>query len=36
MKMIEDENMYNTANEIGIDLMQGRYLDNKHFTGVRN
>lgn len=33
MKMIEDENMYNTACEIGIDLMQGRYLDNKNNTG---
>ncbi len=36
MKMIEDENMYNTACEIGIDLMQGKYLDNKNFTGEIN
>ena len=36
MKMIEDENMYNASCEIEVDLMQGRYLDNKNFTGEEN
>ena len=31
--MIEDEDTYKVSNEIGIDLLQGRYCDNKNFTG---
>ena len=34
--MIEDEEMYKASSEIGIDLLQGRYLDNKNFTGEEN
>jgi len=33
IKMIEDEDTYKISNEIGIDLLQGRYCDNKNFTG---
>ena len=33
IKMIEDEDTYKVSNEIGIDLLQGRYCDNKNFTG---
>jgi EAL domain-containing protein (putative c-di-GMP-specific phosphodiesterase class I)/GGDEF domain-containing protein len=33
IKMIEDEDTYKVTNELGIDLLQGRYCDNKNFTG---
>ncbi len=33
IKMIEDEDTYKISNEISIDLIQGRYCDNKNFTG---
>ncbi|MDD2357766.1 MAG: GGDEF domain-containing protein [Thiovulaceae bacterium] len=33
MKMIEDKEIYEISKELRIDLLQGRYCDNKNFTG---